>query len=146
MSIPPPVNPPHGDPERGRPGAPDGPPIPPPPSSPVFPPPPTGPGVPASGPPPSFPAPPRRPGRLLGALAAIGFWVVATLLWFRFGGDQLLTGLVLTLGASVLAATAALASERFRPYATGFLIASGVLPIVLGGACIGLIAVVTGSH
>ena len=144
MSIPPPVNPPHGDDERDGAGAPDGPAVPTPPSSPMFPPPPSGPGVPPPGPPP--PSPPQRPGRLAGALAAVAFWFVAVVVWFRFGGDQLLTGLVLTLGASILGATAALTSERLRPYATGFLIASGVLPIVLGGACIGLIAVLAGAH
>ncbi len=71
-------------------------------------------------------------------LAAVG--------WFTLGGDHAVTGLLVTLVAAIVGATVALVSERLQPYAAGFLIASGVMPIVLGGACIGLIAVVMGSH
>jgi len=72
--------------------------------------------------------------------------VLAAVAWLNLGGDQAVAGLLVTLVASVLGATVALTSRRLQPYATGFLIASGVMPIVLGGACIGLIAVIAGSQ
>ncbi|MGW5237900.1 hypothetical protein ACWEOW_03115 [Monashia sp. NPDC004114] len=59
------------------------------------------------------------------------------------GGLQLSNGVSLVISGMVLAvvgSTLAMFSPRFRPYAVGFLIAVGLVIIVVGGACIGLIA------
>jgi hypothetical protein len=46
---------------------------------------------------------------------------------------------------AVVLATVAMVSERMRPYAAGFLLGLGIVAVVGGGACIGLIAIVSAS-
>ncbi|MEP7333363.1 MAG: hypothetical protein ABI692_14885 [Terracoccus sp.] len=52
------------------------------------------------------------------------------------GLEVLVGGLLL----GVLVATVGVAFERYRPYATGFLLGLAIIIVVGGGACIGLIA------
>jgi hypothetical protein len=58
-------------------------------------------------------------------------------------GFQLSNGFSVIIGGILLAvvgSTFAMFSSRIRPYAAGFLIAVAVVIIVVGGACIGIIA------
>ncbi len=93
-------------------------------------------------PPPSSPQPPSpepaRYRRLMGAGIGVAFMIVLVgggLVWSG-SGALVIIGFVL----AVVASTLAMFSARFRPYAVGFLIAVGLVIIVIGGACIGLIA------
>lgn len=114
-------------------------------------PPPVPPGPP-SGPPNGPPGPgqgphapePRKPGRAVGSLAAVAYLVLLIMLFPQVGlpFETLVGGFVVGL----LVATFAVASERLRPYAVGFLITMGVFVIVAGGACIGLIVLLSGLH
>lgn len=47
---------------------------------------------------------------------------------------------------ALTAATVGIAFERYRQYALGFLLGLGIVLIVGGGACIGLIAVFAGFN
>jgi hypothetical protein len=84
------------------------------------------------------PKPPRR-GRLVGAFLGIVYVLVLIGI-----GLQLRNGIAVIIGGILLAivgATVALASEQVRSYAAGFLIAVALVTIVVGGACVGLIAI-----
>ena len=113
----------------------------PPPNYPPTPPPPP-PGGDSDGPAPVPPKPPRR-SRLTGAFLGIVFVIVLIGV-----GLQVSNGPTVILGGFILAvvvSTIAMASTRTRSYAAGFLIAVAATAIVLGGACIGLIALVSQS-
>lgn len=89
--------------------------------------------------------PPQRQGRRrwLGALVAAAYIaaLVGTAVRSQDGFALLVGGLLL----AVVLATVAMVSERMRPYAAGFLLGLGIVAVVGGGACIGLIAIVSAS-
>ncbi|WP_175442413.1 hypothetical protein [Humibacillus sp. DSM 29435] len=123
MTVPPPNYPPPGSP----PPPPQGPPVGPP-------------GSPWGGPP---PPPPRRPGRLVGGVLAVAFVLLLFVVATNTGTvlEVLIGGLLL----GVVVATVGVAFERYRPYATGFLLGLAIIIVVGGGACIGLIAALSSS-
>jgi hypothetical protein len=112
---------------------------------PILPPPPSGGAPPPEGepPPPQSEPPPGRRPRALGVLVAVAYVVVllGAALMFDQSFGLAIGGILL----GVVVATVALVSERWRPYATGFLLALGLSAVILGGACIGLIALVAVS-
>lgn len=119
MTIPPPNYPPPGSPPP--PGPPSGPPV-----------------GPWGGPPPPSP-PPRRPGRLVGGALAVAFVLLLFLIaTATTGGFDLLIGGALT---GVVGGTVAVAFDRTRPYATGFLLGLAVIVVVGAGACVGILAI-----
>ena len=124
MTVPPPNYPPPGSP----PPPPQGPPV--------------GPPVSPWGGPPATP-PPRRPGRLVGGVLAVAFVLLLFVIAANTGTivEVLIGGLLL----GVVVATVGIAFERYRPYATGFLLGLAIIIVVGGGACIGLIAVLSSS-
>lgn len=87
---------------------------------------------------------PRRPGRLLGGVAALGYIVL--LLVVSGQVSQPFGVLVYGLLLGVAGATIAIVTERFRPYAVGFLLGLGIVSIVAGGVCIGFLALLTSMH
>lgn len=100
------------------------------------------PGPPSGTPPGPWQGPPsppsRPPGRLLGALLAVAF---LCLLFVVAANSGLPIGSILAaLPVAIVVATVAVARERYRQYAVGFLLGLASVLIVGGGACIGLFA------
>jgi hypothetical protein len=56
------------------------------------------------------------------------------------------TVLVLAPLVALVVASLLVASERLRPYAVGFVITLAAVVVVLGGACVGLIALLATGY
>ncbi|MDN5768913.1 MAG: hypothetical protein L0H96_24575, partial [Humibacillus sp.] len=84
--------------------------------------------------------PPRRPGRLVGGVLAVAFVLLLILAGTATtgGGFDLVFGGAL---AAIVAGTVAIAFERTRPYATGFLLGLAIIVVVGAGACVGILAI-----
>ena len=90
---------------------------------------------------PPTPPPPDRSGCFPGGLVAVLYCavVVAVALTSRAPAQVIVGGAI----GGVVLGTAAIASDKLRPYAAGFLGGLAAVVIVLGGACVALIAMLT---